>query len=726
MRNIKVLLLNYLLVLISGCSFFPSSHERNNNSPNNEEQNKIEVKLLSPQARLKKLSFHLRGVSPSLEEYDQLENNLSSKEQMESFFKNKTTVYLQTPEHLGRMIERLDELFGVELIDMTENIYNNIPEKLTDDHFNLNSMDLLFRKVIKNNLSWDALYTNKEYEIVYPAFASFNRPSDLGFFNAVKPSLPPSSDGIIRRGDDSYSGSDIVRGLLRAQFDPKDERIAGAFTTSRFLSRYNTTLLNKNRKRAAALFRILLCDDMKPTIAADEDVSDLLIKSFPKSNSDRNPIFSDNIRHGTVQSCMVCHQKLDPMGETFRTAGNVLSPEYSEGALFYPAEGGRTVNIPARGVGHLTEAVIEQPEYVQCQVRHFWNWFVGKDKALTSEQLFTLTQEFERLQRKPNDFISYLLQTKQFQEDESNSFSHAANFSQVQPLFSRCTNCHNGVINRAAIPSFTKMPFGGTLENHKKWIDKIAHSLDLAGNGSARNMPPVEAGWKLSIIDRDNIRNWINQGAPDENGLRSVDGFSIPNVDEKPDVEKKSAGFGHYGLRYIAANDMQRLWRQKFPLTVKSPLFSSINCTLDRKAFGYFNPSTIEPFYPGPSITYVKTLSKCILEFSKAEFEIIKNDKLKYDNFLGQKALAMLINTPYEDLRTHAHAFAWTKIPSEIRSEIANHLVQSFVGKNVALREKEIVQQALNATEGIAQDTATEAMQRILLTAILQDEFLTY
>ncbi len=719
----KNIFLTYLF-LFSSCSFFTSGPERSSNNLGNNEQKKVEINMLSPQARLKKLSFHLRGFSPSIQEYEELETHGSSQVQIENFFKYKTTEYMQTPEYIGRMIERLDQLFGVEVIDKTEDVYKEIPEKLNDSHFSLNSMDLLFRKVILNNLSWDALFISKEYEVVYPIFQNFNRPSDLGFFNAIRPSLPPSTDGIIRTGE-NYGVNGIPRSLIQVKFPSNDERLAGAFTTSRFLSRYNTTLLNKNRKRAAALFRILLCDDMKPTIGADEDVSDLLVKSFPKSDYDRSPIISDNIRHGTVQSCMACHQKLDPMGETFRTTGNVLSPEASEGALFYHTEG-RTVNIPAKGIGHITEAVVLQPEYIQCQVRHFWNWFVGKDKPLTSEQLVALTQEFERLQRKPNDFITYLLQTKQFQEDESNSFSHAANFLQVQPLFSKCTNCHNGLMNRAAIPSFTKMPFGGTAENHNKWIEKIIQSLDLAGNGNARNMPPVEAGWKLSIVDRESIRNWINQGAPDENGLRSLVGFSIPNLDEKQGKEKKSAGFGYYGLRYIAANDMQRLWRQKFPLTVKSPLFQNVNCTLDRKAFGFFNPSTYEPFYPGPSITYVKSLSKCILAFAKTEFEIIQNSKLKYDDFLGPKVLSMLINTPYEDLRTNAYTFAWTKIPIEIRNEIASYLVQSFVGKNVALREKEIVLQALKAAESLTQDSVTEAMQKILLVAVLQDEFLTY
>lgn len=722
---------------LMGCSLFFGNDITGNRSKNTDQQlNKKPLSQLSPQAYLKKLSFHLRGISPSLSEYQDLENSLSQGES-QKFFKEKISAYLKSPQHLGRMIERLDDLFGMSLSSSpTEAEYFEIPEKIIGSS-SLNSMDLLFRKVIKENLKWDVLFTGKEYQITYPAVMPSVRASDLGFFNAIRPDLPPSFDGVIGRGDDINFNIN-ERTLLPVNFDSKDNRISGAITTSRFLSRYTTTLLNKNRARAAAVFRILLCDDMKPTIAADDDISDILKKSFPKTDITENDIIeTDQIKHGTQQTCMACHQKLDPMGDTFRTTGNVLSPEVSNGALVYPTHDNRTVNIPVSGLGQLTETMTEQSEYNECQVRHFWNWFMGKDKSLTAERLHSLVQEFERLERKPNDFIAYLVSEKEFQDDDSGSFSGIFTFAQVRPLLAKCSNCHAGVSSKA-IPSFVKMPFGGNKESHKKWVRRIAKSVDLSGDGTKANMPTADAGWTVSLEDRHSLRNWINQGSQDDNGVKTTDDLTIPNQDPQANNERKSGAFGNVNLRYLSSTDLLRLLKQKFPLAwekteatrynIDSKNKDEVLCVngLDRKALGFFNTATIEPSYPGPSLSYVKWLSKCILAFSKLEYQLIRKENLNFDKYLGEKAIESLAGTNLESVSKEADTFAWSKLPADIQTKIATYLVHELIGKDVALREKEIVQTAISAAASASVDTTTEALTRILLTALLQDEFLTY
>lgn len=742
-KNLRLILSLFVTFPLLGCSlFFGDGHQGNREKSNDSQINKKSVRVLSPQARLKKLSFHLRGIGPSRDEFQELNVRLNQGS-ADLFFEEKLSSYMKSPEYLGKMIEKLDELFGVSLNRTpTEYEYFELNEKIKPSSTTLNSMDLLFRKVIKENLNWDTLFTGKEYQITFPAIRLFNRPSDLGFFNAIKTGLPLSSDGVVQQ-EESFNQNVTERILLPVNFNAEDSRIGGAITTSRFLSRYNTTLLNKNRKRAAALFRILLCDDMKPTVAANEDTSDLLLKSFPKGENAPNIVVADQIKHGTMQSCMACHQKLDPMGETFRTTGNVLSPAPSSGALVYPTHENRTVNIPVRGIGHLTQVISEQPEYLQCQVRHFWNWFVGKDKSLTTERLHQLVQEFEHLKRRPNDFISFLLREKEFLEDESGSFSLNSTFTEVRPLLSRCTNCHSGVTSKN-IPSFVKMPFGGSNESHKKWIKYIVSSLDLAGDGKQAKMPTPDAGWTLSLQDRENLRNWINQGAQDEKGIKTIDDLSIPNQDPRVSELQKNGAFGNLGIRYLASNDLLRFLKQKFPLTwAQNPLLNfsknlnkssekkepdEVICisSMDRKALGFFNPANIEPSYPGPSLSYVKWLSKCLLAFSKKEFELIKKNNLNFDSYLGPKALESLTGTEAETLRKEADTFPWSKVPAEVKAKIASHLVQEFIGPKVALREDDIIQTAFTAADAVSTGTSAEAIQRILLVAILQDEFLTY
>ena len=60
----------------------------------------------------------------------------------------------------------------------------------------------------------------------------------------------------------------------KVSFAENDLRLAGALTTPLFFSRYATTGINKNRRRAAAIFRIFLCDKMTAAIPAMETIDD--------------------------------------------------------------------------------------------------------------------------------------------------------------------------------------------------------------------------------------------------------------------------------------------------------------------------------------------------------------------------------------------------------------------------------------------------------------------
>lgn len=737
----------FSLILIFVLSQIACTKGYHDKIDDNGQYGKGSANLLSPQARLRKLSMHVRGIPPTLTEYENLQASMESG-QTNVFFTQKINEYIQSPQYLGKMIERLDDLFGVRLQNLpAEKFYYEMPEKMKGLTFDLNSMDYIFRKVVKENLDWNTLFTDKTYHIPYPTppfFFSNNyfvgRPSDLGFYNAIRPGdIPASNDGVLRKPDDEMPQKDEKeRTLIPLTFEQNDSRIAGTITTSRFFARYNTTLLNKNRKRAAALFRILLCDDMKPIIPANEDISDLINKSFPKTNtgpSTKTP--TDEIKHGTQQSCMACHQKLDPMGETFRTAGNVLSPEGAPGGLVYPTSDGRRVDIPVTGLGHLTSVTTEQHEYSQCQVRRFWDWFIGKDEPLTYERLENLVQEFERVKRKPNDFVAYLVQQKEFQVDQSGTFSRDATFAQVRPLFKQCSSCHAGVTSKS-IPSFEKLPFGGSKDSHAHWINEIIEALDLEGDGSKAKMPTRDSGWILSADERKDFKNWISQGAQDENGNKTIE----PRVFKNQEIKQaavKTGTFGHSSLRYLSSMDMLRMLEQKFPsgwlelLRIKTLKPEEVpknapTCLqiMDQKALGFFNPALIEPTTKGPSLAYVKWYSKCILELSKIEFEKIKSKNETFDRYLGKSVISKTKGTPLEELRKNADTFPWKDIPKDIQEGIALHLIQDSIGRQVAGREYEIVQKALAATEDLKSPVATEAIKSVLLVAMLQDEFLTF
>src|SRR6185436_19032710 len=81
--------------------------------------------------------------------------------------------------------------------------------------------------------------------------------------------------------------------------------------------------------------------------------------------------------------------------------------------LVFKRKDGSLVNIGGRGLGDLALAITKQPEYAQCQARTFWRWFLG-NKPLSEEKAQELAQTFNSLERKPNHFISYIVNLPEF------------------------------------------------------------------------------------------------------------------------------------------------------------------------------------------------------------------------------------------------------------------------------------------------------------------------
>src|SRR5690606_31745414 len=118
----------------------------------------------------------------------------------------------------------------------------------------------LFARMTRDNLSWDYLLTGKEYLV--SSNKNFSRDiTDFDFFRIVRPNLPKNPE---------FTRDEPIQ-TVPIQFAADDQHVAGVLTTPRFISRYNTTNTNKNRRRAAAVFRTFLCDPMFPIIPPPPD-----------------------------------------------------------------------------------------------------------------------------------------------------------------------------------------------------------------------------------------------------------------------------------------------------------------------------------------------------------------------------------------------------------------------------------------------------------------------
>ncbi len=460
---------------------------------------------MSPASYLRKLSLHIRGETPSRQEYAELTKAIE-KDQTEDFFRRRIEAYLTSDQHIDKMTFRLEELFSMRaspvpfyspLVSVLEDGARRIPAYPVN-----NSLNELFRQIAARNLTWDTLLTGKQYK-VFPYKSDFI----LGGYDTPDAHFFSGAAGIPKS----------LAAPIHIKFAEDDARIAGVLSTGRFFGRNVNTALNKNRRRAAAIFRTFLCDDMKAVIVDEKgNQNGILDKVFPDAlggghgQSQGQRGLTDDL-HGSDPACLKCHYKLDPMGRTFQESGMVLAPLASPGALVYTTEAGKKVNIAVAGLGDLGHAITQQDEFVRCQVTHFWRWFVGEDIPLSEPMLVELSSKFNQVRRKPNDFIAYLVSRPEFgfaQGEDSN----AQVIARAKNVLQNCNGCHALEL----VPSFTKWPIGGTEASHQRFLGGIRRSLSLDGSNRPRSMPPKSSSWQPSPDDLAALQKWFDLGAPNE------------------------------------------------------------------------------------------------------------------------------------------------------------------------------------------------------------------
>lgn len=490
------------VLLFTACT--PKHFEKSKSS---EKKDKPTPVSMSPVSYLRKISLHIRGQTPERAEYAELSKAVQA-DRTADFFKDKIAEYLKSDAHIDKMSFRIEELFHLRPtpVPFTSALLDYYGSGLyfpiVDSYTARNSMNELVRRIAGKNMSWDTLLTGKEYR-------------------AFPMSLSMSLTGLNTGDFLFYSTAANVQANAEAEADIRflsdDPRVAGVLTTGRFFARNVNTNLNKNRKRAAAVFRVFLCDDMKAVVVDESgNQNEILDRVFPGSGgtapgSDVHVNATTGDIHGSDPACMKCHYKLDPMGMTFQDSGMILHKLASPGALVYTRASGAKVNIPVAGVGALGKAITEQPEYVNCQTSHFWRWFVGEDIPLTPSIQAELSTKFEEVGRKTNDFIAYLMTRPEFGYVQSGE-SNAQLIAQVKGVLKNCTGCH-ALEN---IPSFTQWPIGGNDLTHQKWITGIRTTMALDGSSAKRTMPPKESAWQPSRTDLETLQRWLDLGAPNE------------------------------------------------------------------------------------------------------------------------------------------------------------------------------------------------------------------
>ncbi len=379
----------------------------------------------------------------------------------------------------------------------------------------------LVAEIFSKNFSWDKIFTQNTYIVNK---SSLDRFYNIPFDQSIE------SINYLRNFIDSKSLNEKSDAINIEIFD--NTISAGVFTTARFNNRYHNTLRNKRRKKAAAILRIGLCDDLIPSFELDdhkklEEISIATGELFVSMDAEK--------KHGEQKSCKSCHyyKGLDPLADTLMASEGSLKLEPSPGALIYTSELGKLMVKPVDGLGSYFRELIKTPKYKKCQVRNIWESYIASENALSKKLEGKLVQKYTELGGKINSFLKYLMinygyyykinenKNKVHKSKKKKSFN--STYLKARKILKSCNQCH------FITPSFYDFPlqgpsFDGVTRNEEYYAEMLYKKLDLANPniGQNKTMPEPGANYVPSKEDLKIIKNWIDEGMPDIDGKRRI------------------------------------------------------------------------------------------------------------------------------------------------------------------------------------------------------------
>lgn len=457
---------------------------------------------IDSESYLAKIRSRLLGDWPHITEWEELSlemkrTNCQSPNCMREYFQKKIRSYMTEKNYISNMNLKVDEMIWLRsapapLETMMDPVANNYNYGMKSSPEFQNALNDLTIRVFQENLSWDTLFTAQEYN----AYAKSNsgEQRELSFFGET-------AEPFGMRDNQQPVSLDFTG----------HPNVSGIFSTPRFLLKFWNSSLNQNRKRAAAIFRITLCDSMVPALerkSQDQEEKAKALGVNPDFFKEMHPQGMRSDRHASDPACLKCHQRLEPMAWTMRGFETKLSKPAFSGRLKYYLPDGKLTNIPAANFSSLIKEVVAQPRYRWCQVDRFMTWIIGNDVHVSEKRRTELENAFDNAGRRTNDFIEYLLMSPEFADGdegkESISHSVSPNTKKAFEVFKNCNSCHGG-----AIPN-------------QKGIASVFRALDLNHSGKSRTMPPVESNWQPSNEDIQVVKNWMLDGAPDLLGRKHV------------------------------------------------------------------------------------------------------------------------------------------------------------------------------------------------------------
>lgn len=479
--------------------------------------------VAQPATQLQKLSRALIGKNARVDDLKMIQT-LKSNEEVQSFLKLKAQEYVLNPNFKINFKFKIDELFKLN-INSTSFFAPTV------------GYDNLIHSIIYENKSWDQLLLAREYKILVPdsgqTMGQRYEGSEHKFYEVLTGGPEQIYDDFSKIISDIKI--DVNNGAMNSKkliektyfFDDQDERIAGVLSTHRFFGRYTNTALNKNRRRAAFIFDVFLCDPMVPVVPAisnENELKDIDFSVGKNLSEDQIKAHAKVDPHGKQADCMVCHEKLDPMGQVFSNSNFQLSPLAAPGALFYRRSGRSPINQPVNGLRSLAKTISQQEEYVNCQTQHFWKWFIGDDVPLNEARQAQIVEYFNSVDRKPIDFILYLVNQPEFKRAPLPLTENQLLARQAVRILKTCHSCHKQ--NESELIDYwdmSSLPYAKDLKTREERVAEIKKQLDTKNNSQRPRMPPRSSIWRPTQQEYSILNKWLRSGAPDLNGELQVE-----------------------------------------------------------------------------------------------------------------------------------------------------------------------------------------------------------
>lgn len=168
---------------------------------------------------------------------------------------------------------------------------------------------------------------------------------------------------------------------------PDDRPHAGVLSTNGLWWRYDTDVSNMNRRRVAAISRLLVCHDVlsRPVRLGDSASEDI-----------ENAVQTD-------PACKTCHAALDPAAAALFGFWTVIEYSEVEHAHYHPEREllydrylgvePASYGIPVSGPQALGQAIAEDPRFQACAVQRFSEGFLRR--STTREERLTLGAAYD-------------------------------------------------------------------------------------------------------------------------------------------------------------------------------------------------------------------------------------------------------------------------------------------------------------------------------------------